>query len=837
MMKMVSRDLTGLLLLTIVASAGIAWMAFQKRKVQALAGVLGAALDSAGAGILVVDGSGRIVASNRRFAEIWNIPESIVASHNDAQALAWARGQLKNPESFLEKVEELYGNPEAHSDDTLEFKDGRAIRRHSEPLRIGGKSIGRIWDFWDVSEQVRVEEALAQERTLLHTLAESLPDYIYPKDTASRFLLVNAAGARMIGAGSAAEILGKTDFDFYPEELASRYMADERRVWETGESFINREEPCVDVVTGARKWLLTTKVPFRDASGKIRGLVGLGRDITASKIAAEQLRGAKDEAEAASRAKSEFLANMSHEIRTPMNGILGMIGLALDSDLTPEQREYLGMVRLSAESLLAVLNDILDLSKIEAGKLELESIDFDVRDNLETAVKTFAIPAHQKGLELACDIHPDVPVRVTGDPTRLREVVMNLVGNGIKFTESGEVALEVGIDRTGPADEGAVALRFAVRDTGIGIPLEKQKLVFQAFAQADGSTTRKHGGTGLGLTISARLVELMGGRMWLESEAGQGSQFHFTVQCGKAGSGTQAEVVEQVHLGGFRVLVVDDHATNRRVFQETVRRWEMEPEAVGSGPEALTRLQQAYDLGTPFHLVLADVNMPDSDGFALVEEIRQSRDFADVAVILATSATLGRDVERCRHLGIAAHLTKPVRQSDLRAAIVVALGRAPSNQPCARLLERSQRERRRGLRILVAEDNLVNQKLATRLLEKAGHTVVVAANGRQALLALDSANFDLVLMDVQMPEMDGLDAAAAIRKREQRTGQHLPIIAMTAHAMKGDRERCLAAGMDGYVAKPISPGELCQAIHQFVKQPELGLEVGGAGDPPISRAG
>src|ERR1035441_4501126 len=713
MMQMVSAEIAGLLLLTPMACAGIAWVA--NRRAQALAGVLRAALDCARAGILVVDNRGRIVASNRRFSEIWKIPESIVASRDDSQSLAWARGQLKSPEDFLKKVEELNGNPEAHSDDTLDFKDGRAIRRHSEPLRVGGRSIGRIWNFVDVSEQVRVEEALAHERTLLHTLAESLPDYIYAKDTESRFLLVNTAGARMIGAVAPAEVLGRTDFDFYPAELASRYMADERRVWETGESFINQEEPCVDVITGTRKWLLTTKVPFRDASGKIRGLVGLGRDITASKIAAEQLRGAKDEAEAASRAKSEFLANMSHEIRTPMNGILGMIGLALDTDLTAEQREYLGMVEVSAESLLAVLNDILDLSKIEAAKLELEAIDFDVRDNLETAVKTFAIAAHQKGLELACDIHPDVPARVSGDPTRLREVVMNLVGNGIKFTERGEVALDVCVDEAGSANEGAVALRFTVRDTGIGIPEAKQKLIFQAFAQADGSTTGKHGGTGLGLTISARLVELMGGRMWLDSETGEGSRFHFTARFGKAASQSPTEPVEDLHLGGIRVLVVDDHATNRRVFLETLRRWEMAPEAVGSGPDALNCLQQAHDLGTPFRLVLADVNMPDSDGFALVEEIRQSRDFPGVAVIMATSATLGKDVEHCRRLGITAHLTKPVRQSDLRAAILVGLGRGASDQPGARL-RHHRRQRRRNLRILVAEDNLVNQKLATRLL-------------------------------------------------------------------------------------------------------------------------
>ncbi len=589
----------------------------------------------------------------------------------------------------------------------------------------------------------------------------------------------------------------------------------------------------------AYRWHLGRALPMRDEKGEIVQWVGTCSDIDDSKRSEKMLQNANDElglrvlertselseakevAEAANRAKSEFLANMSHEIRTPMNGIIGMTELVLETNLSHVQREYLGMAKSSAHALLTLINDILDFSKIEAGKLHLETIGFGLRDCIGTMLKPLGLRASQKGLELTAYIPSEVPDHLIGDPMRLRQILINLTDNAIKFTERGDVMLSVALEA---GTDHEPILHFSVTDTGIGIAKEKQAQIFEAFSQADGSTTRTHGGTGLGLAIASQLVRQMGGRIWVESTAGEGTAFHFTAQLpARDTPAPNVRHADPSELRDLRVLVVDDNEINRRILGEMLENWGMKPAVVASGTAALVVMRRAASAGSPFSVVVLDGMMPGMDGLMTAQQIREDAALAGTALIMLSSAMPDGSVARYHELGIASYLMKPVNQLELLDAILLALGNnlTQAQTDERRALPAVAEIRKSGLRILLVEDNVVNRAVATGILEKQGHILVQAVDGREAVAAYSSAAFDMIFMDIQMPEMDGFEATRQIRAKEAVSCTHIPIVAMTAHAMAGDRERCLAGGMDDYVSKPLRKEDLFRVLAGITPTPAL----------------
>lgn len=759
--------------------------------------------------IIRKDVRGCFVDANQLFCDTLGKPLHEIIGKTDfdfypaEQASKYRRDdeQVLSTEKTLEAVEDYVHSEDGHRSYMQVFK---------APVRdANGKVIGVQCMFWDVTARMEAENAVRQSDARFRRLVNSPLFGVLEANLDGRILGANDALLEMIGYSRAELESGQLRWDAITP--ADHRASDERAIAqlrETGtclpfeKEYLHKAGHRIPILVGVTM-----------LEGSATECICFVVDITQQKQTEHELMVARDAADSANLAKSQFLANMSHEVRTPMNAVIGMTELVLNSPLTPKQSEYLKMVLLAGESLLAIINDILDFSKVESGKIELESVPLRLRESIGDAVKTLALRAHAKGLELALDIHSDVPEWVLGDAGRLRQVVINLVNNAIKFTLAGEVVVELGLQAK---RESGWELLFCVRDTGIGIPPDKVNRVFDAFEQADTSTTRNFGGTGLGLTIVRRLVEIMGGRVWVESEVGKGSKFYFNLFLSECQTPPDVdETPRRVAIRGTRVLIIDDNATNRRILQEVVTSWDMIPTTGNSVQEALELLREANTAGRPFELLLTDINMPGRDGFDLIAKVRKDKNISKTTIIVLTSGERSDDARKCDKYKVAQRLLKPVKQSELFDAIVTAMG-GEDDEDAASVHDETP-PATRPLRILLAEDSLVNQKLTVGLLERHGHEVTVANNGQEAIDILKGRQFDMILMDVQMPELDGLAATRLIREREKQSGsRRMPIIAMTAHALKGDRDRCLAAGMDEYVSKPIRERLLLTAMRMVV---------------------
>jgi len=762
-------------------------------KTLALSGVPLSIIGKLPVAVFIVDPEGELIFGNERFHQLLDL-----RSDREKKPLDW-RDFLK--EEDRNKLFDSWKKENA-SPVTVRFQlpSGKTRWLEIEGNRETdeeGKTVEIIAVARDVTDGVELEKRAERDREMFKAILDSSPDLIFVKDAKGRYLMGNKAHLRRVGTEELEDVLGKTVFDFFSPERARQAFADEMEMIERGEPVLNLREDDEGVS------YLSHKVPFRDSDGNVAGFVGISRDVTELREVEKALRQAKEDAEAGTRSKSEFLANMSHEIRTPMNAVIGMTGLLLDTPLTHEQRDFVETIRNSGDALLSIINDILDFSKIESGYIELERRPVDLRNCIEEALDILSGQASKKGLDLVYLIEEPCPAALLGDVTRLRQILVNLVSNAVKFTPKGEVFVKVSAE---PLSGDEYRFHFSVKDSGIGIKKEDMDRLFRSFTQVDTSTTRKYGGTGLGLVISQRLVQLMGGELWCESEPGKGSTFHFTVVADVArGEPRVFFRSSQPQLEGKSLLIVDDNATNRQILLLQAKSWGMIPTATASGAEALALL----DEGKSFDMVVLDWNMPDMDGLTLARKLQENPKTAMLPLVMLTSRAMIRKAE-AEGVQFAAHLSKPVKASHLFDVFVEHFNGDSENGIEEEVADKKPDRR---LSILLAEDNAVNQKVALLILRKLGHDVDVAGNGEEVLAALKDQSYDVILMDVQMPEMDGLEATRRIRELYQNEDEPW-IIAMTANAMIEDRELCLEAGMNDYLSKPVKIETLEAALRK-----------------------